>query len=101
MVQRTVTVAGASGLHARPARIFVNAAQELPAEVTVSVDGKRPARADSILAVLALGAEQGTEVTLTAADDPDGIAAVDELAALLETDLDALTDEQLPGGSGG
>lgn len=89
MVQRTVTVGSASGLHARPARLFVRAAAALPVPVTATVDGKKPARADSMLAVLALGAVQGTAVTLTASDDPQGIAAVDELAELLAADLDA------------
>lgn len=89
MVQRTVTVGSASGLHARPARLFVRAAAALPVPVTATVDGKKPARADSMLAVLALGAVQGTAVTLTASDDPQGVAAVDELSELLAADLDA------------
>ena len=92
MVQRTVTVGSASGLHARPARLFVRAAAALPVQVTVTVEGKKPARADSMLAVLALGAVQGTPVTLTAPDDPPGVAAVEELAELLATDLDAVPE---------
>ena len=90
MAQRVVTVGSASGLHARPARLFVKAAAALPVEVTLAVDGKRPAKAASMLAVLALGAVHGTEVTLSASDDPAGQSAVDALAQLLATDLDAL-----------
>jgi phosphocarrier protein HPr len=90
MIQRVVTVGSASGLHARPARLFVKAAAALPVDVTVTVAGKRPARAASMLGVLALGAVQGTEVTLSADDDAGGRAAVDELAELLATDLDAV-----------
>jgi phosphocarrier protein len=96
MIHRTVAVGSSSGLHARPARLFVQAATALPVAVTATVEGKRPARADSMLAVLALGAVKGTEVTLSAADDPAGQAAVDELAALLAADLDA--DEEPPDG---
>ena len=92
MVQRTVTVGSASGLHARPARLFVRAAAALAVPVTATVEGKKPARADSMLAVLALGAVQGTEVTLTGPDDPPGVAAVEELAELLATDLDAVPE---------
>jgi phosphocarrier protein len=93
MAQRTVKVGAASGLHARPAAIFVKAAGALqPVRVTLSVEGKRPARADSMLAVLALGAVQGTEVTLSASDDPEGEAAVAQLAELLAADLDAVPD---------
>jgi phosphocarrier protein HPr len=93
MAERTVAVGSGSGLHARPARLFVKAAAALSVPVTATVEGKRPARADSMLAVLALGAVQGTEVTLTAPDDPEGVAAVDQLAELLATDLDQLSDD--------
>jgi phosphocarrier protein HPr len=90
MIQRTVTVGSQSGLHARPAAIFVKAASALPIKVTISVEGKKPAVARSMLGVLALGATCGTAVTLAADDDGDGAAqaAVDELADLLARDLD-------------
>jgi phosphocarrier protein len=95
MVQRVVTVGSASGLHARPARLFVKAAAALPVDVTVTVPGKRPAKAASMLGVLALGAVQGTEVTLSADDDAEGRgqAALDELAELLAADLDAVAPD--------
>jgi phosphocarrier protein HPr len=91
MIERVVTVASASGLHARPARIFVKAAAALAVDVRLAVEGKKPVKAGSMLGVLTLGAVQGTEVTLSAEDDPAGAgrAAVDELAELLATDLDA------------
>ena len=94
MVQRVVRVGSASGLHARPARLFVKAAAALPVDVTVTVADKRPAKAASMLGVLALGAVQGTEVTLWADDDTRGRAAVDRLAELLATDLDAVGDDE-------
>jgi phosphocarrier protein len=92
MVQRVITVGSASGLHARPARLFVKAAAALPIDVTIAVEGKRPANAASMLGVLALGAVQGTEVTLSADDDAEGRgrAGLDELADLLAADLDAV-----------
>jgi phosphocarrier protein len=96
MIQRLVTVASASGLHARPARIFVKAAAALPVDVLLTVEGKKPVKAKSMLGVLTLGAVQGTEVTLSVDDAADaaadgvGQAALDELAELLATDLDAV-----------
>jgi len=47
-----------------------------------------------MLGVLTLGAKQGTEVTLSVEDDADGAgrAALDELAELLATDLDAVPE---------
>ena len=95
MIERVVAVASASGLHARPARIFVKAAAALPVDVLLAVDGKKPVKAGSMLGVLTLGAVQGTEVTLSAEDDADGAgrAAVDELATLLATDLDEVESD--------
>ncbi|WP_238015258.1 HPr family phosphocarrier protein [Dactylosporangium sp. AC04546] len=88
MPTRTVVVGSASGLHARPAKLFVEAASKQPVAVTIRADGKKPVPAKSILGVLSLGAKQGTEVTLEA--DGDGAqAALDDLAALLARDLDA------------
>ncbi|MFV2086692.1 HPr family phosphocarrier protein [Micromonospora sp. LOL_021] len=88
MPTRTVTVGSASGLHARPAALFVAAAATAPVPVMISTAGRPAVPARSMLSVLSLGAKQGTEVTLEA--DGDGAdAALDELAALLARDLDA------------
>jgi phosphocarrier protein HPr len=86
--KRTVTVGSASGLHARPAKLFVEAATRQPVQVLISVDGKKPASARSLLSVLALGVEHGTEVTIEA-EGAEAEQALEELAALLATDLDA------------
>ncbi len=88
MVQRTVVIGSESGLHARPAALFVKAAAAAPARVTIRVGEGRAVEARSMLSVLSLGARKGTEVTLEA-DGPDAERAVAELAALLERDLDA------------
>jgi phosphocarrier protein HPr len=86
---RTVVVGSSSGLHARPAALFVAAAAKQPVPVTISTDGARkPVPARSMLGVLSLGAKQGTQVTL-AADGEGAEGALDELAALLARDLDA------------
>ena len=61
----TVTLPDGVALHARPAADLVRAASKLQAQVTVAANGKR-ANARSILAVLALGATGGTELTLSA-----------------------------------
>ncbi|GAA2657564.1 HPr family phosphocarrier protein [Paractinoplanes durhamensis] len=88
MPTRTVAVGSASGLHARPARLFVEAAAAAPVKVTIRVGEKKPVPARSMLSVLALGARCGTEVTLEA--DGDGAdEALAGLAELLARDLDA------------
>ena len=68
-------------LHARPAGAFVRDASRFGADIVVAANGKR-ANAKSILEVLALGAEGGTELILSASGD-DAAEAVDHLAALV------------------
>ncbi|MFI6481061.1 HPr family phosphocarrier protein [Nonomuraea sp. NPDC050663] len=89
MVERTVAVASRTGLHARPAKLFVQEAQRLGVPVKVRVGSGKEVPATSMLGVLSLGAVQGTQVTLSAAGGPEGEAAVEALAALLARDLDA------------
>lgn len=90
MPERTVTIASRVGLHARPAAIFVKAASEQPVKVQIKKVGAdaAPVDAASILGIMTLGAEFGDEVLLTAEGD-GADAALESLAALLATDLDA------------
>jgi phosphocarrier protein HPr len=88
MAERQATIASSSGLHARPAKIFVQAVQEKKLPITIAVEGGPDLNAGSILSLMGLGASKGTVVTLKS--DADGAdAALDELVTLLETDLDA------------
>jgi phosphocarrier protein len=89
MPERKVIVGSAQGLHARPAKLFVEAAARQPAKVKISAHAKNPVPAHSMIAVLGLGATQGTEVTLTAEDTSGAEESLDTLAALLASDLDA------------
>jgi phosphotransferase system HPr (HPr) family protein len=87
MAERTVTIASAHGLHARPASLFVQAvtASGLPVELT---KGEKTLNAASILGVISLGIEHGDEVTLRATGD-NAEAVLDSLVELLTTDFDA------------
>jgi phosphocarrier protein HPr len=89
MSERTVTVASRSGLHARPAALFVKAAAAQPVPVKLRVGDGPAADARSILAILALRVGHGATVTLIAPDDgADAEQALDTLADLLARDLD-------------
>ena len=88
MAERTATIASASGLHARPAKIFVQAVQDTRIPVTIAVEGGKDLNAGSILSLMGLGAAKGTVVTLKA-EGEGAEEALDTLVALLETDLDA------------
>lgn len=87
MAQREVTIGSRVGLHARPAKLFVEAAGKAGVPVRISKDGAKFVDARSILGVLALGAKGGETVTLTAEGD-GADEALDSLVALLEQDLD-------------
>jgi phosphocarrier protein len=89
MAQRSVTVGSPSGLHARPAKLLVEAAARQPVRVRISVSGRPPVPADSMLSVLSLGAGYGAEVTLHADDGAEGDQALRTLADLIARDLDA------------
>jgi phosphotransferase system HPr (HPr) family protein len=68
-------------LHARPAGRLTRAAAGFSA-VTTLVAGERSASARSVLAVMALGATAGTEVSVRAVG-ADAAAAAEALAAVL------------------
>ncbi|MEV6793083.1 HPr family phosphocarrier protein [Streptomyces sp. NPDC051320] len=88
MSQRTVVIASASGLHARPASLFVQAAARQPVKVTIGRDGDAPVDARSLLSVMALGAQCGESVVLSA-EGAGAEAAIEELSLLISRDLDA------------
>ena len=84
-VQRTVSVVHAQGLHARPAALFVQAANRFACRVTVKrgrkiVDGK------SIMGLLTLAARRGARIAIVA-DGPDAAKAVEQLSALVSQPL--------------
>jgi phosphocarrier protein len=87
MPERRVTVGSKVGLHARPASMFVQEVVKHAVPVTISKVGGAPVDARSILSVLALNIRGGEEVLLATADGDRG-DVLDQLAELLERDLD-------------
>ncbi|MCC9174169.1 MULTISPECIES: HPr family phosphocarrier protein [Arthrobacter] len=91
MAERKATVASRVGLHARPASIFAEAAAAQPVDVTIAMEGD-PAEeamdASSMLSLMSLGASHGDVVVLRS-DGEGAETALEELAKILETDLDA------------
>jgi phosphocarrier protein len=88
MAERQARIASSSGLHARPAKLFVQAVQEKKLPVTIALEGGPDLNAGSILSIIGLGASHGSVVTLKA-EGEGAEQALDELVELLETDLDA------------
>jgi phosphocarrier protein len=83
MISRTVTVNNNYGLHARPATFFIQKANSYKSSIWVDKDERR-VNAKSLLGVLSLGIEKGMAINLIA-DGVDEEAAIDGLAALIET----------------
>lgn len=87
MAERTARIASTSGLHARPAKLFVEAVSATGIPVTIATQGGPELNAASILSLMGLGAGHGTEVVLRAEGD-GAEEALDGLVTLLETNLD-------------
>ena len=86
MISRTVAIASAVGLHARPASVLAEAVDETGVDVTISFNGEEDDAA-SLLEIMTLGAKHGDVVTLST-DDDNAAEVLDSLVALLSRDLD-------------
>ena len=73
------------GLHARPAALFVQAAQKYKSTVTLGF-GDKSANAKSLLGILGLGIGSGAKVTITANGEDEQLA-VEALKKLVETNF--------------
>ena len=85
MVSQQTTIINATGLHARPASLFVAEAKKFSSSVTVkNVDkDSAPVNAKSIMAILAAGMGNGTKVEITC-EGEDEQAALDAIIALID-----------------
>ena len=79
----TTTIENATGIHARPASVFVQKASSFKSTVKIQAKGKT-VDAKSILMIMSMGLSKGTEITLIA-DGPDEEEAVKELKALVDS----------------
>lgn len=86
MPEIRMTIRNQVGLHARPAALFVQTAKRFDCDIKVAHDG-REANAKGILGVLALGANQGTVITVHAeGEDADQALAI--LQTLVESNFE-------------
>ncbi len=81
-VERSVRIANRLGLHARPAAEFVKKANQFEADVFVRKD-ELEVNGKSIMGMMMLAAEFGSEITIRASGADSG-TAVDELVRLVE-----------------
>ena len=87
MVNKVVTITNATGLHARPASMFVQTAGKYRSKIEV-VKGDARLNAKSIMGIMSGGIAQGTTVTIEA-DGEDEQEALDALVALVQSNFGA------------
>ncbi|HDI00325.1 MAG: phosphocarrier protein HPr [Candidatus Latescibacterota bacterium] len=80
--ERTVTIRNKLGLHVRPASLFVERASKFKSDIYIIKDGER-VNGKSIMGVLSLAAEQGSDLTIRA-EGEDCEEAVEALSELVE-----------------
>jgi phosphocarrier protein FPr len=88
MKQIDLTLHNPTGLHVRPAKVFVNIAKQFKSDIRIQ-HGEKKVNAKSAISILTLGAKCGAQITLTT-DGPD---EDDALAALREAVESGLGEE--------
>ena len=85
MQEVTLTIRNKAGLHARPAALFVQAANRFKSKVVAAREG-REVNAKSILSVLSLGADQGA-VVMVSTEGEDETQAIEAICLLVENNF--------------
>jgi len=86
MIKKTVTVTNRAGLHTRPAATLVKKAALYKCEFYIDRDGFR-VNGQSIIGVMTLAAEQGTELILEF-NGQDEVAASEDIVNYFERGFD-------------
>ena len=90
-----LSVRNPSGLHARPAAVFVRAACTFQSDIKVAnlTTGSAPVTAKSIIGVLGLGVQRGHTIRLDLTGVDEGTAA-EALRGLVESGLEEELDTE-------
>jgi phosphocarrier protein len=83
---RELTIANKSGIHARPAAMFVKTANRFACDIFVEKDGEK-INGKSIMGLMMLAAGPGSKVTLHV-KGADALTAIAELEALVKRKFD-------------
>jgi phosphotransferase system HPr (HPr) family protein len=81
VVSREVTIINETGLHARPAQLFIQKANQFQSEIKVKKEDGSEGNAKSILSMMSLGLAKGSKITIEAsgADEEQAVKALAEL----------------------
>jgi phosphotransferase system HPr (HPr) family protein len=83
-----IAVKNETGLHSRPADVFVRTAKLYQSNVEIA-KGNKKANAKTILKVILLNVCENDEITITA-DGPDEDEALADLKALVDSDFNTI-----------
>lgn len=86
-----LTVRNETGLHSRPADLFVRTAKLYQSTVTVQ-KGEKMADAKNIIKVILLNVSQGSAISIHA-DGPDEDEVLVDLKTLVESDFSTVNDK--------
>jgi phosphocarrier protein FPr len=85
MKQLDLVLRNPTGLHARPAKVFVNTAKQFESDIRVK-HGEKKVNAKSAISILTLGVECGGDIQITV-DGPDEDEALEAIKTAVETGL--------------
>ena len=83
MTEKKVTITNRAGIHARPAAMLVQTANQFASEIYIEKDSER-INGKSIMGIITLGATFDSELNIVAEGD-DETEAVDAIAKLFVT----------------
>lgn len=84
-MEQKVVITNETGIHARPASMFVQTAAKFKSKIKVSAKGKT-VDAKSILMIMGMGLVKGTEITISA-EGEDAQQAVKTLVDLVKSNF--------------
>ena len=87
MIAKTVTVKNPLGIHARPAALVVQAAARFKSEIFFSKGDIEEINGKSIMSVMMLAAENGSQIKVGAVGE-DAAEAVEVLGELLQSNFE-------------
>ena len=82
-IEKVVTIRNKYGLHARPATQFVELASRFTCDVVLLKDGEE-VNGKSIMGLMMLGAEMGTQLTVRCFGADDAPECIEKLGTLVE-----------------
>ncbi len=82
MITKVAKIENKLGIHARPASLFVKTAGQFESDIRIEKDAVE-VNGKSIMSVMMLAAEKGSEITITA-EGVDEKEAIDSLIKLVE-----------------